>query len=50
VQENKRYLFFWAYDVLCRTNTDEGGIVCRMCIEEDTVGEESYLKQDEVCG
>lgn len=33
----------------CRTNAAESSIVCRLCIEEDTVGEESYLKQDEVC-
>jgi len=30
-------------------NGAESSIVCRLCIEEDTVGEESYLKQDEVC-
>jgi len=32
-----------------RTNADGESIVCRLCIEEDTVGSESYLKQDEVC-
>jgi len=33
----------------CRTNNAEVVIVCRLCIEEETVGDESYLKQDEVC-
>jgi len=33
----------------CRTNADGGTIICRLCVEEDTVGDESYLKQDEVC-
>jgi len=33
--------------VECSSNTGDV-IICRLCIEEDTVGEESYLKQDEV--
>ena len=32
-----------------RTNADVERILCRLCIEEETVGTESYLKQDEVC-
>ena len=33
----------------CRTNEAGSSIVCRLCVEEDTVADESYLKQDEVC-
>jgi len=32
-----------------RSTADGSSIICQLCVEEDTVGDESYLKQDEVC-
>jgi len=49
--QDKNFVFHSELDacVVCSSNTDGAPIVCQLCVEEETVGEESYLKQDEVC-